>query len=134
MSSQLIYKVVKEQTKNIGEKMYKLVKFLRLYLKCLFLLTVLILNLNHALQKLVINYTFCNHISSARGILLKHFLDKAIETIGANVGVTPGDGTLHRLLVERSDSDEQPGQHILRHKSHVLSKVLGCNEPTDLIL
>lgn len=57
MSSQLIYKVVKEQTKIIGEKMHKLVKFLRLYLKYLFLLTVLILNLNHALQKLVNNYT-----------------------------------------------------------------------------
>lgn len=69
---------------------------------------------------------------------MKHFLDKAIETIGANVGVTPGDGTLHSLLVGRSDSDEQPGRHILRLKSHVLlrvkSKVLGCKEPTDLIL
>lgn len=69
---------------------------------------------------------------------MKHFLDKAIETIGANVGVTPRDGTLYRLLVGRSDSDEQPGRQILRHKSHALlrvkCKVLGCKEPTDLIL
>lgn len=70
---------------------------------------------------------------------MKHFLDKAIETIGANVGVNPGDGTLHHLLVGWSNSDEQPGRHILRHKSflHILrvkSKVLGCKEPTDLIL